>query len=232
MAVDLGALVRFTVQVAALGVLIALPAAIALAWWLARRAGRARSIVETIATLPLVLPPTVIGLLLLELFARNRLVGGLLHDTFGIQVAFTWRAVVIASSVVAFPLMVRSIRQAFDEVDPRLEAIARTLGRGRIHVFRTITLPLAMRGIVSGVILGFSRALGEFGATVMIAGNIPGETQTLSLAIFQLVQLGRDAEAYRLATVTVVVAFLAIWLSERLLARGRRERAQARARAT
>ncbi|HXV63461.1 MAG TPA: molybdate ABC transporter permease subunit [Vicinamibacteria bacterium] len=203
------------------GVLLTLPLGVALGFWLARTARCGKSLVETLATLPLVLPPTVVGLFLLELFGRNRPVGRFLYDHFGLSVAFTWRAVVMASAVVAFPLLVRTVRTSFEEIDPRLEAIARTLGRGRLSVFFSVSLPLASRGILAGFILAFSRALGEFGATIMVAGNIPEETQTLSLAIFQLVQLGRDPEAYRLAAVTVLVALVAIWLADRLSRRPR-----------
>lgn len=217
MNIDLARLVLFTVQVAAAGVLVTLPFGIALGFWLARTHRKGRSLIETLASLPLVLPPTVVGLILLELFGRNRPLGRFLYDSLGMSVAFTWRAVVVASAVVAFPLLVRTVRASFEAVDPRLESIARSLGRGPLYVFFTVTLPLAARGILAGVILAFSRALGEFGATIMVAGNIPGETQTLSLAIFQLVQLGRDRDAYLLATVTVLVAFSAIWMSERLL---------------
>ncbi|MGH9325019.1 MAG: molybdate ABC transporter permease subunit [Vicinamibacteria bacterium] len=219
---DLGWLVRFTVEMALAGVLLSLPFGILLGLWLsrARRPGlTGRSLVETLASLPLVLPPTVVGLVLLEIFGRNRPVGRFLFEELGISVAFTWRAVVLASAVVAFPLLVRTVRAAFEGVDPRLPALARTLGRGPLFVFFTVTLPLAKRGILAGVILAFARALGEFGATIMVAGNIPGETQTMSLAIFQLVSIGRDAEAYRLAMVTVVLAFVAIWISERLVHR-------------
>jgi molybdate transport system permease protein len=216
---DLAWLVGFTVKMAFAGVLLTLPFGILLGLWLARTSWPGKSVVETVATLPLVLPPTVVGLLLLEVFGRNRPIGRFLHDSLGLSVAFTWRAVVIAAAVVAFPLLVRTVRAAFEGVDPRLPALARTLGRGPFHVFFTITLPLASRGILAGAILAFSRALGEFGATIMVAGNIPGETQTMSLAIFQLVSIGRDPEAYRLAVVSVVVAFAAIWTSERLVRR-------------
>jgi molybdate transport system permease protein len=216
---DLGALVRFTVAVALAGVVLTLPFGVALGFWLARTRSVLGSVVETVAGLPLVLPPTVVGLVLLELFGRNRPFGRWLFETFGLSVAFTWRAVVVACAVVAFPLLVRTVRASFEGVDPRLEALGRTLGRGPLYVFFTVTLPLASRGVVAGLILAFSRALGEFGATIMVAGNIPGETQTLSLAIFQLVQIGRDADAYRLAAITVLVAFAAIWLSERLVRR-------------
>jgi molybdate transport system permease protein len=223
MTVDLGHLVVFTVQVALAGVILILPVGVALGFWLARTERRGKSVVETVATLPLVLPPTVVGLVLLELFGRNRALGRFLYETFDLSVAFTWRAVVIASAVVAFPLLVRTVRASFEDVDPRLEAVARTLGKGPLAVFATVSLPLASRGILAGFILAFSRALGEFGATIMVAGNIPGETQTLSLAIFQLVQLGRDPEAYRLAAAAVLVALVAIWLAERL---GRRRGAR------
>jgi molybdate transport system permease protein len=215
--IALGWLVRFTVEIALLGVLITLPLGILLAFWLARTRRPGRSLVETLASLPLVLPPTVVGLLLLEMFGRNRPLGRWLFETCGLAIAFTPKAVVIAAAAVSFPLLVRTARASFEAVDPRLESLARTLGRGPVHVFLTVTLPLASRGILAGAILAFSRALGEFGATIMVAGNIPGETQTLSLAIFQLVQLGRDREAYRLAAVTVLVAFAAIWVSERLV---------------
>lgn len=221
MTIDLGRLVAFTVEMALMGVLLTLPVGVALAFWLARTDRRGKSVVETVATLPLVLPPTVVGLVLLELFGRNRPVGRFLYEHFGLNVAFTWRAVVVASAVVAFPLLVRTVRASFEDIDPRLEAVARTLGRTPLQVFFTVSLPLASRGILAGLILAFSRALGEFGATIMVAGNIPGETQTLSLAIFQLVQLGRDPEAYRLAAVTVLIALVAIWLSERLARRPR-----------
>lgn len=221
MTIDLGRLVAFTVEMALLGVLLTLPVGVALAFWLARTDRRGKSLVETVATLPLVLPPTVVGLVLLELFGRNRPVGRFLYENFELNVAFTWRAVVVASAVVAFPLLVRTVRASFEDIDPRLEAVARTLGRSPLEVFLTVSLPLASRGILAGFILAFSRALGEFGATIMVAGNIPGETQTLSLAIFQLVQLGRDPEAYRLAAVTVLIALVAIWLSERLARRPR-----------
>ncbi len=216
MTLDLGRLVAFSVQMALGGVLLTLPVGIALGFWLARTKRRGKSVIETLAMLPLVLPPTVIGLFLLELFGRNRPLGHFLYESFGVSVAFTWRAVVIASAVVAFPLLVRTVQASFEDIDPRLEAVARTLGRGPLSVFFTVSLPLAYRGILAGLVLAFSRALGEFGATILIAGNIPGETQTLSLAIFQLVQLGRDPEAYRLAAVTVLVALVAIGLAGRL----------------
>jgi len=135
---------------------------------------------------------------------------------------FTWRGVLVALGVMSLPLLVRSARVAFEEVNPRLEQIGRTLGAGNFRVFCTITLPLAARGIVGGMILAFARALGEFGATIMVAGNIPGRTSTLSLSIYQSVQLGEDAHAFRLLAVSVALAFMAVWGSELLLRKTRR----------
>jgi molybdate transport system permease protein len=150
---------------------------------------------------------------------RRGAIGGFLHDHFDLDIVFTWRGVMLALSVMSFPLFVRSARVAFEEVNPRLEQIARTLGASDIRVFCTITLPLAARGLLGGMLLAFARALGEFGATIMVAGNIPGRTSTLSLSIFQSVQLGQDAGAFRLLGVSVVLAFAAAWGSECLLRR-------------
>jgi molybdate transport system permease protein len=146
-------------------------------------------------------------------------VGGFLHETLGLEVVFTWRGVLIALAVMSFPLLVRSARTAFEGVNPRLEGVARTLGAGGWRVFATITVPLAARGIAAGMILSFARALGEFGATIMVAGNIPGQTSTLSLAIFQHVQLAQDGAAFRLLGVAVLIAFAAVWTSECLMRR-------------
>src|SRR6185503_17775855 len=139
----------------------------------------------------------------------------------GFEIVFTWRGVLAALGVMSFPLLVRSARTAFEEVNPRLEQIARTLGAGETRVFLTITFPLALRGILGGMILAFARALGEFGATIMVAGNISGKTSTLSLAIFQLVQLGQDRDAFRLLAVSVLLAFGAVWFGEYLTRRKR-----------
>ena len=184
-----------------------------------RRDWFGKSIVETIISLPLVLPPVATGLILLKLLGRRGPLGGFLHDTLGWEIVFTWRAVLIALAVMSFPLLVRSARVAFEEVNPRLEQIARTLGASEWHVFWTITAPLAWRGIVGGMILAFARALGEFGATIMVAGNIPGQTSTLSLDIFQSVQLGQDGHAFRLLGISVLLAFAAVWCSEWLTRR-------------
>jgi molybdate transport system permease protein len=208
-----------TLRTAALATMLIVPPGLAIAWLLARRKWPGKSLVETLVALPLVMPPVATGLILLELLGRRGPVGGWLHRVLGVDVVFTWRAVVIAMMVMSFPLLVRAARVAFEEVNPRLEQIARTLGAGDPRVFATITLPLAARGIISGMLLAFARAIGEFGATILVAGNIPGRTTTLSLAIYNLVQLGRDADAYRLLAISVVIAFTAVWITEAVLRR-------------
>jgi molybdate transport system permease protein len=212
-------IVWFTAWVSALSTVIILPFGLALAWVLARRDWPGKSIVETFVTLPLVMPPVATGLILLKLFGRRGALGGFLHDQLHLDVIFTWRAVLLALSVMSMPLLVRAARVAFEEVNPRLEQIARTLGAGGLRVFFTVTLPLAARGVIGGMLLAFARALGEFGATIMVAGNIPGKTSTLSLAIFENVQLGDDPRAFRLLGVSVILAFTAVWCSEFFLRR-------------
>ena len=207
-----------SLKVALWATLAILPPGILLGLLLARRDFPGKSIVETITSLPLVLPPTAVGYLLLRLFART---GPLGEKTLGFDfdLLFTWKGAVLASSVMALPLVARSARVAFELVDPKLEAMGRTLGLGPVGTFTRITLPLARRGLLSAAILGFSRALGEFGATVIVAGNIPGRTQTLALAIFEDMQIGHDREAMTLIGITVVLAFAAIWSVEFLLRR-------------
>jgi molybdate transport system permease protein len=212
-------IVWFTAWVSALSTLAILPFGIGLAWALARRDWPGKSIVETFVALPLVMPPVATGLILLKILGRRGMIGGFLHDRLHLDIVFTWRAVLVALGVMSFPLLVHFARVAFEEVNPRLEQIARTLGAGGWRVFVTITVPLAARGIVAGMILAFARALGEFGATIMVAGNIPGRTSTLSLSIFQDVQLGDDTHAFRLLGVSVLLAFIAVWSSQFLLRR-------------
>ena len=209
-------IIRFTTWASLLSTLLIIPPGVALAWLLARRNWPGKSLVETLVALPLVLPPVATGLILLKLLGRRGPLGTFLHDQFNLDIIFTWRAVVVALGVMSFPLLVRSTRQAFETVDPRLEQIARTLGAGEGRVFFRISLLLARRGIIGGALLAFARALGEFGATIMIAGNIPGQTSTLSLAIFQNVQLAQDAAAWRLLGISCLLAFGAVWISERL----------------
>lgn len=208
-----------TLRTAALSTLLILPPGLAAAWLLARFRWHGKSFVETLVALPLVMPPVATGLILLQFLGRRGPVGGWLHRTFGLDIVFTWRAVVAAMMVMSFPLLVRAARVAFEEVNPRLEQIARTLGASDLRVFATITLPLAARGIISGMLLAFARAIGEFGATILVAGNIPGRTSTLSLAIYNLVQLGRDDAALRLLAIAVAIAFVAVWTAEAFLRR-------------
>src|SRR5436190_2148218 len=214
--------VVFTARMAVLSTVIVTPFGLAIAWCLARLRWRGKAVVETIVTLPLVLPPVVTGLVLLRVFGRRGFAGRWLFDRFGLEVVFTWRAVVLALGVMSLPLLVRAARVAFEEVNPALEQMARTLGAGEWRVFFTITLPLARRGVLGGMLLAFARALGEFGATVMVAGNIPGQTTTLSVAIYQHVQLGQDERAWALAAISASLAFLAVLGSEYLV-RSRRK---------
>ncbi len=211
--------VRFTAGMAALSTLLILPVGLGLAWLLARCQWRGKAVVETFVVLPLVLPPVVTGLVLLKLFGRRGPLGQLLAGWFGLEVVFTWKAVVLALGVMSLPLLVRAARTAIEEVNPTLEHLARTLGAGEWRVFFTVTLPLAGRGIVAGTLLAFARALGEFGATIMVAGNIPGQTTTLPVAIYHQVQLGEDSAAGLLAGVSALLAFLAVVTSEVLLRR-------------
>lgn len=208
-----------TLRVSLTAGLLAAPAGTALGFVLARRAFPGKSAIETVVALPLILPPTAIGYLLLALLSR----GGPLGEHalgFDLDLLFTWRAAVLASAVVALPLVARTARTAFAEVDPRLESMARTLGMSRTRTFFSVTMPLARHGLLAALVLGFGRALGEFGATIIVAGNIPGRTQTLSLAIFSEIQLGDTTRALQLVAITVGVAFGLMWLVERMLRRG------------
>jgi molybdate transport system permease protein len=214
-------LIEFTARMALLSTLLILPVGVGMAWCLARLRWPGKAVVETLVTLPLVLPPVVTGLALLKLFGRRGPLGRWIHELFGIDVIFTWRAVVIALGVMALPLLVRASRTAFEEVDQRLEQIARTLGASEWRIFITISLPLARRGVLGGTLLAFARALGEFGATIMVAGNILGQTTTLSVAVYQRVQLGEDTQAWTLAAASASLAFLAVLTSEFLLKRGK-----------
>ena len=220
-----GALVALglSAQVALCATAVILPPGIALGWLLARRDVPGKALLETLTALPLVLPPTAVGYLLLRLLARD---GPLGERVLGwdLDLLFTWKGAVLASAVMALPLVVRTARLAFEEVDPRLEGMARTLGLGPLRAFAEVTLPLARRGLAAAAVLGFTRALGEFGATVIVAGNIPGKTQTLALAIFSDMQVGRDSEAMTLVGITVVLAFVALWTVEILQRKGRRRR--------
>ena len=210
---------KLSLWVAVWSVAVSLPFGILTAWVLARTEFPGRGLLNGIVHLPLVLPPVVVGYLLLVLLGRQGPLGRLLFDWFGVSLPFTWQGAALAAGIMAFPLMVRAMRLSLDAIDRRLEAAARTLGAGPVSVFATVTLPLMAPGIVVGVILAFARALGEFGATITFAANIPGETRTLPLALYSMIQTpGGEAAAFRLAIVSVVVSLAALAVSE-LLAR-------------
>lgn len=209
----------FTLGVAAVATLLILPPGIALGFVLARRRFFGKTLVETLVALPLVLPPVATGFVLLRLFGRRGTLGSWL-ERIGLDVVFTWRGVVVAMAVMALPLLVRGARVAFEGVNPQLEEAARSIGASERRVFFRVSLPLAARGIVGGALLAFARAVGEFGATILVAGNLPGRTTTISTAIFQAVETGDEARAFRLLTGAVVLAFLAVAASEALLRRG------------
>ena len=212
-------LVWFTAWVSALSTMLILPFGLAVAWMLARHDWPGKSLVETIVSLPLVMPPVATGLILLKILGERGAVGGFLYRHFNLDIAFTWLGVLIALAVMSFPLLVRSTRVAFEQVNPRLEQIARTLGAGNTRVFCTVTLPLAANGVIGGMLLAFARALGEFGATIMVAGYISGKTATLSTEIYHAFNNGEDAHAYHLLGVSVALAFLAVWSSELFMRR-------------
>jgi molybdate transport system permease protein len=213
--------VRLSLLVALTATIASLPFGVALGYLLARRQFLGKGVVETVLSLPLVLPPVVTGYALLVLFGRKGWLGWYLDEWFGLQLVFTWKGAALASAVMAFPLMVRAIRLAFAEVDIRLEQVARTLGAGRFDAFLTVSLPLARRGIIAGAVLAFARSIGEFGATIMIAGNIPGETRTIPLAIYNLINSPGGAEqSGRLVIMSIAIAAAALVLAEVLDRRG------------
>ena len=211
--------IALSLQVAALGTLIGLPIALWIGWLLAKSSIRGKLILDTLVSFPLVLPPVVTGYALLLLLGRGGPIGGLLHDVFGVDVVFTWVAAALAAGLVSLPLMVRAIEVAMTGVDPRLELAARSLGAGPLKTFFSVTVPLAHRGIMAAALLAFARGLGEFGATIVVAGNIPGRTQTIPLFIFNRVQLGDDAAAVRLIAASLVLALLALSVHHRLVRR-------------
>ena len=213
---DVLSVALFTVGMAALATAVMLPPGLAVAWVLARRRFPGRAVLETLVSLPLVLPPVATGLILITVLGRRGLLGGLL-ERMGIEVMFTWRAVVVAMAVMGLPLLVRSARAGFEQVDRRYEQIAATLGARPARVFFTVSLPLARRGVLAGSLLGFSRALGEFGATIMVAGALPG-TRTIAVAIYTYTETGQDAAAAVMLAVSAAIAFGALLASNRLTA--------------
>jgi len=223
--IEIEALV-LSLQVAVWAVVCSLPPGIAIAWLLARRNFLGKSILDAVVHVPLVVPPVVVGYLLLLVLGRRGIVGAWLYDSFGLTVAFTWQGAAVASAVMGFPLMVRAIRLSFEAIDPRLEAAARTLGAGPVAVFATVTLPLALSGILAGAILAFARSLGEFGATITFVSSIPGETRTLPIALYGLAQVpGGEGAALRIVIISAALAFAALFASE-LIARRLRARIQ------
>jgi molybdate transport system permease protein len=205
--------IGLTLGTAGLSTLLIFPFGVGLAWLLARKEWPGKSLVETVVALPLVMPPVATGLILLNLLGRHGPIGVFVEKVFGAEIVFTWRAVVAAMAVMSFPFLVRTVRLAFEEINPRLEQVARTLGASRARVFMTITLPLAARGMMAGAVWAFARALGEFGATILVAGNIPGRTTVMSVAIYSDIQLGQDGHAYELMGLSAVLAFAAILFS-------------------
>jgi len=202
-----------SLQVAMWATLLNAVLGIGVAWVLARLRFPGRDLLDALLTLPMVLPPTVLGYYLLVLIGRNGPIGAFLHEHFGITLVFTFTGAVIAATVVAFPLVMKSARAAFETIDPQFERAARVLGLSPLAVFFRVTLPLARRGILAGLLLAFARALGEFGATLMVAGSIPGRTQTLSIAVYEAVQAGQDATANVLVAIvsaTCIVVLLAV----------------------
>jgi len=208
----------FTLACAAGATILIIPAAVPIAWLLARRRFPGRAILDAIVTMPLVVPPVATGLLLLILFSRRGAIGRLL-DRAGIEVVFTWKAVVLAMAIMGLPLLIRTARAGFEQVNTRYESVAATLGAPPLRVFFTISLPLAWPAVLAGSVLAFARALGEFGATIVVAGNIPGVTRTLAVAIYGYTETGQDRQAMLLVAIAIVVAFVALWVSNRLLER-------------
>jgi len=207
--------ILLSLRVATVATLLATPPGIALAYLLARRDFWGKAVFDALIYLPLVLPPVVTGYLLLVTFGRRAPVGTFLADHFGIVFSFRWTGAALACGVMAFPLMVRTIRISIEAVDRRLEDAAATLGAGGFWTFATVTLPLSLPGIIAGLMLAFARALGEFGATITFVSNIPGETQTISAAIYSLLQVpGGDAGALKLVVVSIVISFAALLASE------------------
>ncbi|RZT53255.1 molybdate transport system permease protein [Sphingomonas sp. BK036] len=216
-------IVALSLKVGGVAMLVTLPVAFALAWLLARVRFPGKVIVDAAIHLPLVVPPVVTGWMLLLAFGPNGPIGGWLQDWFGVTVLFRWTGAAIAAGVMALPLMVRAMRISIEAVDLRLENAARTLGAGRWRVFWTLTLPLSIPGVLAGTVLGFARSIGEFGATITFVSNVPGETQTLPLAIYSaLQQPGADALVWRLSCVSVALSLVALIASELLTRRAGR----------
>ncbi|HIW06981.1 MAG TPA: molybdate ABC transporter permease subunit [Candidatus Ignatzschineria merdigallinarum] len=208
-------IILLSLKIGSVAVIASLPIGIWFAWLLARKEFRGKTILDSFINLPLVLPPVVIGYLLLITMGRNGYLGKWLDQVLGISFSFNWKGAALASAVVSFPLLVRAIRISFESIDQNLEFAARSLGASKIRMFFTVTLPLAMPGIIAGVVLAFARSLGEFGATITFVSNIPGETRTLPLAMYTLIQVpNQEAETMRLCIIAIAISFIALFLSE------------------
>lgn len=212
-AVDWNVLI-FTLVISGGSVLLSLPFAVGLARWSARRKGIGVSLVETLITLPLALPPVAVGIFLLKLLSNDSPLGAVIHS-LNWEIAFTWKGVLVSLFVMSFPLTYRPIRAAFDNLDPRFPRLSHSLGNSTLRTFFLIEIPLSRDGMIAGIFLGWARALGEFGCTIILAGNIIGETRTLSLAIFYRFQMGNDTAATRLALLTAVATIILVWISNR-----------------
>jgi len=212
--------VHLSLRISLVATLAALPLGIAIAWLLARKQFWGKSLLDALVHLPLVLPPVVTGYLLLISFGRRAPIGSFLYDTLGIVLSFRWTGAALACAVMGFPLLVRAARLSFESVDPRLEQAAATLGANRLWTFATVTLPLALPGVIAGAVLCFAKALGEFGATITFVSNIPGETQTISAAIYTYTQVpGGEGPALRLVVIAIIIAIGALVASEWLARR-------------
>lgn len=208
------AVILLSLRVAFVSVVFSLPFAIVIAYLLARRQFIGKTLLDAIIHLPLVLPPVVVGFALLVLLGKKGVIGNCLNEWFGFVFAFRWTGAALASAVMGFPLMVRAIRLSFENIDRRIELAAQTLGASRFYAFFSITLPLALPGIITGILLSFARGLGEFGATITFVSNIPGETETLPIAIYTLTQVpNADVEAFRLSVIAVVLSIIALLIS-------------------
>jgi molybdate transport system permease protein len=216
-AADVLEITALTLRIGLVSTLLILLPGVALGWLLARRSFRGRTLVQTLVALPMVLPPVAVGLMLLKLFSRDSLVGRAIESVFGGPILLTWWAAALAAAVMSFPLLVRGAEAGFAAVPERLEQVARSLGASRRRVLFAVTLPLAVRGILHGVVFAFARGMGEFGATVLVAGHIPGETETLALGLYARIEDFRDGEALALAGISVVLAFAITFAAEMLL---------------
>ncbi|AYA39708.1 molybdate ABC transporter permease subunit [Xenorhabdus nematophila] len=215
--------ILLSLKISGIAVLFSLPFGILMAWMLARCQFFGKSLLDSIIHLPLVLPPVVVGYLLLISMGRRGVIGEFLYDWFGVSFAFNWTGAALASAVVAFPLMVRAIRLSLESIDQRLEQAAFTLGASSFKVFFTITLPLSLPGIIVGAVLAFARSLGEFGATITFVSNIPGETRTIPLAMYTLIEMpGAETAAARLCVIAIALALVSLMLSEWLTRWGRK----------